>query len=132
MVAGINLNEVIPNLLSKWKKQLLSGYQANIPIPLEYSESIVYIGDIYVGSPKQKLQVIYDTGFDYLVVEDSTCKSCLGQKFISSNSTTYAVHDESYLKINYNFTKLTGFLGKDTVSFDPTNNVVIANDAIFY
>ena len=50
---------------------------------------------IYIGSNKQGLDVIYDTGSDYLVVQADDCSSCISDKFIPSQSTTYEVIDAS-------------------------------------
>lgn len=62
---------------------------ATLDVLLTNTNNMAYYGDVYVGSNKQKFQVIYDTGSDYLVIEDSTCKNCVSKLFKSSESTTY-------------------------------------------
>jgi Eukaryotic aspartyl protease len=64
-----------------------------LSIDLTNLDDLTYVAKVYVGSDKQGLDVVYDTGSDYLVLQSSTCSTCVSDKFNPSTSTTYAVVD---------------------------------------
>jgi hypothetical protein len=41
----------------------------------------VYVGSLLMGADKQKIDVIYDTGSDWLAVEGANCSNCEGDTF---------------------------------------------------
>ena len=47
----------------------------------------MFIGEIVMGEKQTVIDVVYDTGSDWLVIPDLNCLSCLGQRFDNSNST---------------------------------------------
>lgn len=47
----------------------------------------MFIGEIVMGERQTVIDVVYDTGSDWLVIPDSQCLTCLGQRFDNSNST---------------------------------------------
>lgn len=48
--------------------------QLNLKVPLENRNDAVYVGTIYLGSPKsQPARVVFDTGSEYLAVTSSLC-----------------------------------------------------------
>jgi hypothetical protein len=67
----------------------------DLSIDLSNMDDLSYVAKIYIGSNKQGLDVIYDTGSDYLVVQADDCSNCVSDKFIPSQSTTYEVIDAS-------------------------------------
>ena len=40
-----------------------------------------YSGPIYIGSQGQKMEVVYDTGSDWLTIESSDCQNCGGDMY---------------------------------------------------
>lgn len=49
-----------------------------------------YTGPIYVGSPiAQEMEVVYDTGSDWLTVESNDCKICEGNSFYHDRSNSF-------------------------------------------
>jgi hypothetical protein len=80
-------------LLAKVKQFRRAAPDLNID--LSNMDDLSYVAKIYIGSNKQGLDVIYDTGSDYLVVQADDCSNCVSDKFIPSQSTTYEVIDSS-------------------------------------
>lgn len=85
--------------------------------------NLLYIGNIYVGSDQQVMKVVFDTGSDWLVLEDKDCSNCLSTRFNSSTSTSFVVNDTTISSRKYGSASLTGFVGNDTVSLDPTATI---------
>lgn len=55
----------------------------------------MYLGDILMGDAQTRLEVVYDTGSDWLVIPDITCSNCDG-----------TVHDNSFAtKVDENITE---------------------------
>lgn len=61
----------------------------NPQIELTNVYNTMYHAPVYVGSDNQKLSVVYDTGSDWLVLEDSECESCFGQNFNTTTSSSF-------------------------------------------
>jgi hypothetical protein len=53
------------------------------------SNSLMHVGTVYMGSNKQPLEVVFDTGSSYLVLEGVQCNGCVSTPFDPSGSTTY-------------------------------------------
>lgn len=49
----------------------------------------MYFGPIYIGTPSQSMLLVYDTGSDWLTVEEAACSNCLKSKFNSKISSTW-------------------------------------------
>ena len=56
------------------------GQSKGFPSILKNEEGFIWTGEIYMGM-LSKMDIVYDTGSDWLVVEGSTCKNCDGNTY---------------------------------------------------
>lgn len=64
----------------------------------------------------QSLDVVFDTGSDWLVIEDQNCVTCPAlKKFDSSKSSTFNIIDAKVMKLEYGSAKLSGVRVTDRV-----------------
>lgn len=94
------------------------GSGANLPI--SNTADAQYYGEISIGQPQQKFQVVYDTGSSNLWVPSAKCSwtdlPCdLHKRYDSSKSQTYVANGQSF-SIQYGSGSLTGFLSQDTIT----------------
>lgn len=75
--------------------------------------------------------MIFDTGSDWLVVEDINCPTCVSTRFNKTTSTTFEVNSTASKALNYGSASLTGYTGNDTVGLD-TSQTTAAPDFMFY
>ena len=54
--------------------------QINVSTVLENSDGFMYTGELYMGR-LFKMDVVYDTGSDWLVVEGKSCDTCDGNTY---------------------------------------------------
>ncbi|CAG9840532.1 unnamed protein product [Diabrotica balteata] len=95
------------------------GGQGAVPLVNEYD--LDYYGEIGVGTPAQKFNVIFDTGSTDLWVPSSKCQATSAQngcknhkQYDASKSSTYQKDGRSF-HIEYGSGALSGFLSKDSV-----------------
>merc|ERR1712039_228156 len=74
-------------------------------------------GEVDIGSPPQKFQVIYDTGSSNLWVPSRSCDNCKksGSTYDSKASSTYKKNGKSF-SLQYGTGSCNGFLSTDKVS----------------
>jgi Eukaryotic aspartyl protease len=84
------------------------------------SNNLLYTGTVYIGSDKQSFELIFDTGSDWLVVEDLNCATCESKRFNKTTSTTFEVNSTATKALNYGSASLKGYTGNDTVGLDST------------
>lgn len=98
------------------QKKLKENPQINLTN--RYS-NMIYSGPMYVGSTQQKQSLVYDTGSDWITLESSECKSCFGDNFDASVSTSWAPADESNeTELEYGSAWLEGITGTDDICLD--------------
>lgn len=77
-----------------------------------------YYGEVYVGTPPQKFNVIYDTGSSNLWVPAGCGFRCISKnKFDASASSSY-VENGTEFKIEYGSGPVAGKVEQDTMCFD--------------
>lgn len=75
-----------------------------------------YYGEVEIGSPPQKFQVIYDTGSSNLWVPSKTCANCkAGSPRYDSSKSSKFVRDGQDFALQYGTGSCKGFLSKDDV-----------------
>jgi len=85
-------------------------------IALTDTEDAEYYGEVDIGTPPQKFQVIYDTGSSNLWIPSSSCTNCKkdSPRYDHSKSSTYQKDGQS-LSIQYGTGSCTGYLSKDNI-----------------
>ena len=91
----------------------------------------LYFGEIYAGTPPQKMQVIYDTGSDWTVLESKYCSNCLMHTYDSKNSSTHSRVDMDYKEHLYGSAQLYGYDARDVISLD-SNGTCAVHDFEFF
>jgi len=79
-------------------------------------EDAEYFGEVQIGSPAQKFQVIYDTGSSNLWVPGKDCSNCKqgSARYDSSKSSQHKKNGQSFA-LQYGTGSCTGFLSQDDV-----------------
>nr|CAI9705243.1 unnamed protein product [Rangifer tarandus platyrhynchus] len=85
--------------------------------PLRNIKNMLYVGNITIGTPPQKFQILFDTGSSNLWVPSMLCTS----RFCSSHvlfrhleSSTYQPTNKTFI-INYLSGRMKGVIARDTV-----------------
>jgi len=61
----------------------------NDAVPLtNYSDNIFY-GNLYLGSENQPITTIFDTSYDWLLIEGENCLNCRGSPYNFSKSDVF-------------------------------------------
>jgi hypothetical protein len=67
----------------------------DVRIKQKNNSNLEYVGPLYMGSLREKVAVVYDTGSSWLTIADELCdKSCNGLVYYSSNSTDFIETDK--------------------------------------
>ena len=98
-------------------KRLKASEGGNFPIILDNSDGFVLTGEIYMGR-LAKMDVIYDTGSDWLIVEGSECTNCEGNTYNigpSLETQDAVLLSEAPITHNYGASSFVGKEYTDTV-----------------
>lgn len=92
-------------------------------------ENSQYYGEVALGTPEQKFNVIFDTGSADLWVASSQCDSSCGRhaKYSSAKSSTYVANGTSF-DIMYGSGPVSGFQSIDNLNMGG-NNIFDAPEA---
>ena len=75
-----------------------------------------YIGKIYVGSKRQEMRVIWDTGSDFFLLGVDYCDNCKYEYFRSYDSETFQeIDDDLYVQSFVDGSYLVGSFVRDQV-----------------
>ena len=105
--------EIEKLLASKKSKQTRFGYKrlGDLSTLLTSDDSITYGGEIYMGK-FTRMNVIFDSGSDWLVIQDRACETCNGSKYDGKNETRTS---SELVERVYGSTTLKGHTYRDTV-----------------
>lgn len=112
--------EFVAGILARAQKQQKLSYRISSTgsIVINDYENSQYYGEIALGTPNQKFNVIFDTGSSDLWVASSKCDDSCGRhaKYDSSKSSTYIVNGTSF-DIQYGSGPVSGFQSVDNLNF---------------
>lgn len=81
-----------------------------------------------MGKSKKVIDVVFDTGSDWLVIPDSDCISCKGQRYNSSESVPV---DTTSTSREYGSAYLEGKTFSDTVCLNETDKTCVTDFTYF-
>lgn len=86
-------------------------------INLEDYQDVQVFGDLFIGSDKQKVELIMDTGSSVFWVPSTSCKSCNKQvlKFNEKSSSSFQAKKNSEVSLGYGSGYAYGFQANDEV-----------------
>lgn len=91
-----------------------------------------YVGSIWIGNPKQKFKVLFDTGSANIYVPGKNCK-CLAcgahSKYDSSASSTYKANGDSF-EFNPSVGSIKGIFDVDEISMSEKDDFMV-KDFVF-
>ena len=79
--------------------------------PVVFNGNYLYSGSLFMGESNQEMQLIYDTGSDWMVVEGRDCVNCEGGRYDPNTSSYYEIVD--VLTQNLKYGNLFHFKGKE-------------------
>jgi hypothetical protein len=110
--------DFVANYLARAVKGIKPSFKSTgSSVVINDYENSQYYGEIALGTPEQKFQVIFDTGSSDLWVASSNCgKSCFGHaKYNSKKSLTYVANGTAF-DIMYGSGPVSGVESQDTLN----------------
>lgn len=77
-----------------------------------------------MGSRLQEMNVVYDTGSDWLVIKADDCSNCVGNLYNYENSDSFKRATKIESERNYGSASLKGYESYDRVCLRDTENCV--------
>mmetsp|Transcript_5346 Transcript_5346/g.14870 ORF Transcript_5346/g.14870 Transcript_5346/m.14870 type:complete len:396 (-) Transcript_5346:51-1238(-) len=86
-------------------------------VPLTDLEDAEYYGEVAIGTPPQKFQVVYDTGSSNLWVPSKSCSNCKSgsPRYDSTKSTSFTKDGQDF-QLQYATGSCKGFISKDDIT----------------
>lgn len=103
-------------------QQLIRTSPTIAPIPFKTDRNDMPVLDIFIGHPKQRVQVVLDTGSGDLVITGRDCNSCRGRSYNPKKSKT-SVKGEECSILTYGTQEDSGCWYTDTVKFGRSNEL---------
>ena len=95
-------------------------------VPIFNHLNMVYTGSIWAGSQNQRLEVVFDTGSDWLVLETDLCSNCIAPFYKTEESKTIVIDSSSTSSINYGSASLTGSEATDRITVNMNTSIATA------
>ena len=89
------------------------------------------LGYLYVGTPVQRITIVYDTGSDWTTFDTDLCANCPSPYFTTKSSTTYKNVSSTIYALNYNGLSLKGVVARDNLGLLSTG-AFTTNDFTFF
>ena len=90
-----------------------------------------YYSSLFIGTPKQELIVIYDTGSDWLTIESNLCDTCLNHTYDHSQSSTFSFYGTEIVEHLYGSAALYGYDVKDKTWLDDAGTTYVEDFEFF-
>lgn len=85
---------------------------------IENNFETLYYAPVYLGTPAQHLEVIYDTGSDWMAIEAKECETCLNNTYDADESITYERVNATLGERRYGSAVLNGYESRETAALD--------------
>jgi len=114
-------SDFVKGILAKAQQKVGSKHMGNFkgegPVVIEDYQNSQYYGEITLGTPGQKFNVIFDTGSSDLWVAGSSCDSSCGRhaKYNAAKSSTYQANGTAF-DITYGSGPVSGYESVDVLS----------------
>ena len=108
-----------PRLLQSSQYSSIGTFQHNVANHDNYA----YSTTLYIGSERQPLNLILDSGSSIMWVQAAECPNpsqCHGESPFEDTKSTSYVKTELVQTINYGIGKVVGYVVKDQVAWEPT------------
>ena len=89
---------------------------ANIRVGLRNFKDLQYFGTLYLGSARQELNLVYDTGSSWLWVPTKLCKGCPTENRYDTESSEFYNETDTIIELFYGRGHVIGNLAYDLVS----------------
>ena len=110
---SLRLKRKVKKKLPAFKKRLQAG--ADTRVLQRNVDNIEYIGPLYMGSSMEKVEVVWDTGSDWLVVNSANCRTCTEDGYDPKTSTKFKQLPNSYYEQEYLSAFVSGNKALDSV-----------------
>lgn len=106
---------------TNWARRKTRQYQhpvvkADARVDITNYLNLQYVGPLYMGSANQKVNVIWDTGSDWLVLDTDFCTNCIQPVFNTASSTSFTKLNTYVIQQVYGSASLYGYRATDTAS----------------